>query len=56
MYISHEDRKQLIAQLDQLKLALELCNDLLNPEMYGFSVTAEVRNRAREVFGIEGRE
>jgi len=36
--------------------ALKLCEDLLNPEMYGFAVNREIRNRAREVFGIEGME
>jgi hypothetical protein len=25
--------------------------DLLNPEMYGYAVTAEVRDRARELLG-----
>lgn len=36
--------------------ALKLCEDLLNPEKFGFAVNKEIRNRAREVFGIEGRE
>jgi len=27
--------------------------DLLNPEMYGFAVTAEVRDKARELLGME---
>ena len=27
--------------------------DLLNPEMYGHAVTAEVRDRARELLGME---
>lgn len=27
--------------------------DLLNPEMYGYAVTAEVRDRARELLGKE---
>lgn len=42
--------------IEKSKLAIDLCADLLNPEMYGYAVTAEVRNRAREVLGIEGRE
>ena len=36
--------------------AIQLCEDLLNPNMFGYSVTAEVRNRAREVLGLKGRE
>ncbi|WP_302409316.1 hypothetical protein [Comamonas kerstersii] len=36
--------------------ALDLVNDLLNPEQYGYSVTSEVRNAARRVLGIKGRE
>jgi len=27
--------------------------DLLNPEMYGFAVTAEVRDRARELLDMK---
>lgn len=42
--------------IEKSKLAVDLCHDLLNPEMYGYAVTAEIRNRAREVLGIEGRE
>jgi hypothetical protein len=33
-----------------------LTNDLLSPEMYGYSVSPEVRNAARRVLGIKGRE
>ena len=36
--------------------ALSLVNDLLSPEMFGFSVSPEVRNAARRVLGIKGRE
>ena len=36
--------------------ALGLVNDLLSPEMYGYSVTPEVRNAARRVLGIKGKE
>lgn len=36
--------------------ALDLVNDLLSPEQYGYSVTSEVRNAARRVLGIKGRE
>ena len=36
--------------------AIQLSEDLLNPNMFGYSVTAEVRNRAREVLGLKGRE
>lgn len=36
--------------------ALDLVNDLLNPEQYGYSVTPEVRNAARRVLGIKVRE
>lgn len=42
--------------IEKSKLAIDLCHDLLNPEVYGYAVTAEVRNRAREVLGIETRE
>lgn len=42
--------------IEQSKLGLKLCHDLLDPEIYGHAVTAEVRNRAREVLGIEGKE
>lgn len=52
MNIDEHDRKLLLAQLDQLLLALRLCKDMLGPESLGFAVTEEVRNRAREVFGI----
>jgi hypothetical protein len=47
---------KLIAFMEQDKLALKLCKDLLDPEMYGYSVSKEVRNAARKVLGIEGRE
>ena len=33
--------------------AEKLVADLLDPEMYGYAVTAEVRDRAREVLGIK---
>ena len=36
--------------------AIKLCEDLLNPDVFGFSVTAEVRNRARAVFGFKETE
>lgn len=36
--------------------ALQLANDLLDPEAYGHSVSPEVRNAARRVLGIKGRE
>lgn len=36
--------------------ALSLTNDLLSPEMFGFSVSPEVRNAARRVLGIKGKE
>lgn len=36
--------------------ALGLVNDLLSAEMYGYSVTPEVRNAARRVLGIKGKE
>ena len=42
--------------IEKSKLAIDLCRDLLDPEMYGYAVTAEVINRAREVLGIECRE
>ena len=32
--------------------ALRLCAELLDPEKLGHAVSAEVRDRAREVFGI----
>lgn len=36
--------------------ALSLANDLLNPEMFGFSASPEVRNAARRVLGLKGKE
>jgi len=36
--------------------ALQLANDILNPEVFGFSVSPEVRNAARSVLGIKGKE
>ena len=47
---------KLMGILEQDKKALKLVKDLLDPEMYGYSVSKEVRNAAREVLGIEGRE
>jgi hypothetical protein len=32
---------------------VQFLKDLLDPEMYGFAVTAEVRDRARELLGKE---
>ena len=50
-------------QIDALKeieithnLAMQLCHGLLDPEMYGFKVSPEIRNRARDVFGIKTKE
>lgn len=37
-------------------LLAALARDLLDPEMFGLAVTAEVRNRARRALGIEARE
>lgn len=42
--------------IEQSKAAIQLCKDLLDPESLGLSTTKEIRNRAREVLGIEGRE
>lgn len=36
--------------------ALELVHSLLKPEEFGYSVSPEVRNAARRVLGIKGRE
>lgn len=36
--------------------ALELVERLLDPEQFGYCVNAEVRNAARRVLGIKGRE
>lgn len=36
--------------------ALNLANELLRPEGFGFSCTPEVRNAARRVLGIKSRE
>ena len=47
--------EQAIADADG-QAALGLENDLLSPEMYGYSVTPEVRNAARRVLGIKGKE
>jgi len=49
-----QEKKRIIDKMNAD--ALKLCEDLLNPEMFGFAVNKEIRNRAREVFGIEGRE
>lgn len=38
------------------KAALELVERLLDPEQFGYCVNAEVRNAARRVLGIKGRE
>lgn len=35
--------------------ALDLANDLLSPEQYGYSVTPEVRNAARRVLKVKGK-
>ena len=51
-----QDIDDAIEIIEKSKLAVDLCYDLLHPEIYGYSVTAEVRNRAREALGIEGRE
>lgn len=45
-----------ISIIEQSKGAFKLCRDLLDPESLGLSTTKEIRNRAREVLGIEGRE
>ena len=45
-----------ISIIEQSKVAIQLCKDLLDPEMYGLAVNKEIRNRAREALGIEGRE
>lgn len=47
--------EQAIADADG-QAALDLVNDLLSPEQYGYSVTPEVRNAARRVLGIKGKE
>ncbi len=36
--------------------AIELLERLLNPEQFGFSVNAEVRNAARRALGIKGQQ
>lgn len=54
--LSQDSAKALIAQLDAYTKAIKFCSDLLDPESLGLSTTAEIRNRAREVLGIEGRE
>lgn len=38
------------------KAALGLAKDLVDPEMYGFAVTPEIRNAARRVLGVKYRE
>jgi hypothetical protein len=48
-----ETYEMLINQLEQLHKALMLCSDLLDPEVFGYSVPTKVHNRAREVFGIK---
>lgn len=36
--------------------AIQLLERMLDPEQFGFSVNAEVRNAARRALGIKGRE
>ena len=48
-----DTNEMLIKQLEQLRKALTLCSELLDPEVFGLSVPKEVQNRSREVFGIE---
>ena len=54
--LSIESAKKLTEQLEAYTKAIRLCSDLLDPEALGLSTTAEIRNRAREVLGIGGRE
>ena len=49
----HQGLKQYAKTLgNDLNKAMSLIRDLLDPEMYGYAVTAEVRDRARLVLGI----
>ncbi|GGH62282.1 hypothetical protein GCM10010975_26820 [Comamonas phosphati] len=50
------DPSQILAPTQKAADALQLVNSLLNPEQFGYSVSAEVRNAARRVLGIKGRE
>lgn len=58
--LSHDEMKTTIDEairvIELSKGAFKLCRDLLDPEALGLSTTKEIRNRAREVLGIEGRE
>lgn len=45
-------RSQLATTTRENDAALRLVCDLLDPEMYGYAVSAEVRDRARQVLGI----
>jgi len=56
MVMEVEQIEELISILEQDIKALKLVKDLLDPEMYGYAVSAEVRNAAREVLGIQTRE
>ena len=54
--LSEREIAQLKENLEIAQKALKLCDDLLNPEVFGFAVTAEIRNRARDVIGVVTRE
>lgn len=49
-----EEQTEALKEIEKThELALKLCRDLLDPEVYGFSVNPDIHNRAREVFGIK---
>lgn len=54
--LSIEQAKTLTDQLEAYAKAIKFCSDLLDPEALGFSATKEIRNRAREVLGMEPTE
>lgn len=44
------------ARVDHYCSLVEFCQDLLNPEQFGYSVTEEVRARARRLLKMEPAE
>lgn len=49
----HQGLKQYATTLGcDLNNAMRLVRDLIDPEMYGHAVSAEVRDRARQVLGV----
>lgn len=51
--LNKEEGENLRRVLNQSSLCLTLCRDMLDPEKLAFSVTKEVRNRVKDIFGLE---